>query len=105
VISSSQRPLPDNTQHSQQTNIRAPGGIQNHDLSRRAAADLRLRTHGHWDRRLAYWSDEYNKWGVKHITTEIIFWEEFNCNPTTFGMRDKLHVNSLHHTGISSYQI
>ena len=50
VISSSQRPLPDNTQHSQQTNIRAPGGIRTHDLSRRAAADLRLRPRGHWDR-------------------------------------------------------
>ena len=33
VISSSQRPLPDNTQHSQQTNIHAPGGIRTHDLS------------------------------------------------------------------------
>ena len=43
MISSSQRPLPDNTQHSQQTNIHAPGGIRTHDLSRRAAADLRLR--------------------------------------------------------------
>jgi len=42
VISSSQRPPPDNTQHSQQTNIHAPGGIRNHNLSRRAAADLRL---------------------------------------------------------------
>ena len=40
VISSSQRPLPDNTQHSQQTNIHAPGGIRAQDLSRRAAADL-----------------------------------------------------------------
>ena len=29
VISSSQRPLPDNTRHSQQTNIHAPGGILN----------------------------------------------------------------------------
>jgi hypothetical protein len=29
------------TQHSQQTNIYAPGGNQTHDLSRRAAADLR----------------------------------------------------------------
>ena len=38
VISSSQRPLPDNTRHSQQTNIHAPGGIQTHDLSRRVAA-------------------------------------------------------------------
>ena len=37
MISSSQRPLPDNTRHSQQTNIHAPGGIRTHDLSRRAA--------------------------------------------------------------------
>ena len=50
VISLSQRPLPDNTQHSQQTNIHAPSGIRTHDLSRRAIADLRLRPHGHWDR-------------------------------------------------------
>jgi hypothetical protein len=32
------------------TNIRAPGGIQTHDPSKRAAADPRLRPHGHWDR-------------------------------------------------------
>ena len=37
-------------QHSQQTNIHAPSGIRTHDLSRRAAADLRLRPRGHWDR-------------------------------------------------------
>ena len=37
VISSSQRPLPDNTRHSQQTNIHAPGGIRTQDISRRAA--------------------------------------------------------------------
>ena len=39
----------DNTQHSQQTDIHAPGGIWTHNLSRQAAADLRLRPHGHWD--------------------------------------------------------
>ena len=50
VISSSQWPLPDNTQHSQQTNIHALGGIRTHDRSRRAAVDLRLRPRGHWDR-------------------------------------------------------
>ena len=50
VTSSTQRPLPDNTQHSQHTNKDAPGGIRTHDLSRRAAADLRLRPCGHWDR-------------------------------------------------------
>ena len=49
MISSSQRPVPDNTQHSQQTDVHAAGGIQTHDLSRRAAADLRLRPRGHWD--------------------------------------------------------
>ena len=27
-----------------------PGGIRIHNLSRRAAADLRLRPRGHWDR-------------------------------------------------------
>ena len=48
VISSSQGSQPDNTQHSQQTNIHAPGGIRTHDLSRRAAADLRLRPRGCW---------------------------------------------------------
>ena len=50
VISSSQRPLPDNTHRSQHLNIHVPGGIRTHDLSRRAAVDLRLRSRGHWDR-------------------------------------------------------
>ena len=50
VISSSQRPVPDNTRHSQQTNIHARGGIRTHDLSRGAAANLRLRPRGCWDR-------------------------------------------------------
>ena len=30
--------------------IHAHGGIRTHSLSRRAAADLRLKPHGHWDR-------------------------------------------------------
>jgi len=50
VVSSSRRPLLDNTQHSQQTNIHASGGIQAYNLSRRAAAELRLRSRGRWDR-------------------------------------------------------
>jgi len=50
VISSSQRPLPDNTQHSRQMNIHAAGGSRTHNLSRRAAANPRLRPPGHWDR-------------------------------------------------------
>ena len=43
--SSSQRPLPDNTRHSQQTNIHAPGGIRTQGLSRRVAGALAC-----WDR-------------------------------------------------------
>jgi hypothetical protein len=37
VINPSQWPLPDNTQHLQQKNIHAPGGIRTHNLSRRTA--------------------------------------------------------------------
>ena len=68
VISQSQRPLPDNTQHSQQTNIYAPGGIRTHNLSRLVAADLRLRRRGHWDRHLylnitIIWRTGGRSWG------------------------------------------
>jgi hypothetical protein len=49
VISSSQRPLPENTQHSQQTDIPDSSGIRAHNLSRRVAPYLRLRPRGHWD--------------------------------------------------------
>ena len=52
VISSSQRPLPDNTQYSQQTDVDGPVGIRTHNHSRRAAVDLHLRQHGYWDRLL-----------------------------------------------------
>jgi len=37
-IGPSQRPLLDNTQHSQQTDTHAPGGIRNGNQSKRAAA-------------------------------------------------------------------
>ena len=50
MISPSQRPLPDNTQHLQQTNIHASGGIRTHDRSKRAAVDLHLRLRSYWDR-------------------------------------------------------
>ena len=35
------------------TDIHAPGGIRTHNLSRRAAAGLRLRPRDHWDRLIA----------------------------------------------------
>ena len=50
MISSSQRHLPYYTQHSQQTDVHTPGGIRSQNLSRRAVADLPLRSRGHGDR-------------------------------------------------------
>ena len=50
AISPSRKPLPNNTQHSQQTDIHDLGVIRTHYLSRRAAAVLRLRPRGYWDR-------------------------------------------------------
>ena len=51
--------LPDKTQPSQQTNIHASGGIRTHNLSRRAAADLRLRPRNRWDRRIWFYTNYY----------------------------------------------
>jgi hypothetical protein len=48
VISSSQRLLPDNTQHTQQTNIRASCGIRTHYRSRRGAVDLHYKLQMGW---------------------------------------------------------
>ena len=80
MISSSQRPLPDNTQHSQYANFHASGGIRTHDLSRRAAADLCLRLRGHWD-----WQNTptYNTQIAIQIVTlptvTLRFWLETPC--------------------------
>ena len=40
----------DNTQHSQEKNIHAPGGIRTRNPSKRKATIPRLRLLGHWDR-------------------------------------------------------
>ena len=83
MISPSQRPLPDNTQHSQQTNIHAPGGIRTHNLSRLATKDLRLRPRGHWDR-LSLWLEhrivqiKTNYMGVKDMLMLVSVWRMKN---------------------------
>jgi len=79
VISSSQKPLPDNTQHSQQTDIHVPGGIRTHDLSRLEAVDLRPRPRGYWDRH------------YRNITLDIV-----NCLTITsqklVGLNGNIHI-------------
>ena len=52
---SSQRPIPDNTQQTQVTDIHGLGGIRTRNPSLPAAADPRLRLRGHWDRRYGVW--------------------------------------------------
>ena len=44
------KPPPNNTQHSQQTDINASVWIRTRNPSKQAAADPRLRPRGHWDR-------------------------------------------------------
>jgi hypothetical protein len=77
------------TQHSQQTNTHATGDIRTYDLSRQAAANLRLRPRGHWDR-LAFITFEtellcgdfplvcklrkfLNSPDLRHFTTALIY--------------------------------
>ena len=47
---SDQPDAPDNTQHSQQTDIQVPGGIRTHNPSKQAATNPGLRLRGHWGR-------------------------------------------------------
>jgi hypothetical protein len=56
VISPSQKPLPDNTQLSKDTDIHALGGFRTRNPSKRTAVDQRPRPHGHWDRLVGLYS-------------------------------------------------
>ena len=89
VISSSQRSLPDNTQHSQQTNIHAPVGIRTHDLSRRAATDLRLRLRGHWDRHREHIAGQNHE--VKTGNKSFEFVEQIKYLGTTLTNQNSNH--------------
>jgi hypothetical protein len=51
VISPQHRSLPDNTQHSQETDIHVTGGIRTHNSSKRGAADQPRRWHDHRNQR------------------------------------------------------
>jgi hypothetical protein len=58
VIGPSQRPQPDNKQHLQETDIRAPDGIRTRNISKRAAADARLKLCSHLDRMMIMTDDD-----------------------------------------------
>jgi hypothetical protein len=67
-------PLPDKTQHSQETPIHAPGGIRTRHPSKPAAAEPRLRPRGHWDRLQPCTSGN-------NISKELAN-TSFSCNPS-----------------------
>ena len=82
VATQSHRPLPNNTQHSQQTNIYASGGIRTHSLNRRTAADLRLRSRAQWDRPATIlsalcWTTD---WNMLVATDPLLCFESLSFN-------------------------
>jgi len=54
MIGPTPSPLPDSTQHSQETNIHAADGIRTRNPTKQTAADPRLRPRGHWNQRVLY---------------------------------------------------
>ena len=61
-----QRPLPDNTQHSQETDIHDSGGIRTHNPNKRMAADSRLRPRGQMDRLINLLKTKRNPFYVRN---------------------------------------
>ena len=73
VISPTQRPLPDNTQHLQQADFHAPGGIQTHNSSKTATTNPHLRSGGHWDRHIISYMGFIFPTICRHIYIYIFF--------------------------------
>ena len=105
VISPTQRPLPDNTQHSQQTHIHASDGIRTHSLSKRAAADRSITPLGHWDQYICiiqyrnlnntkvrgYW------WHGSNNTFRDISWNKFSLKVTGKYKHEDTVPYNIHH--------
>jgi hypothetical protein len=72
----------------QQTDIHASSGIRNRDPSNQAAADLRLRRHGHWDRRVVPLLG----------TTRVGVWLELYATASVNGSSQSLSFSCLFYT-------
>jgi len=72
-INPTHRPLPDKTQHSQDRDIHAPGGIQTRNPSKKTAKDPCLRTRGHWDPLSRYFNKSSLFGVLRHHSYKVIF--------------------------------
>jgi hypothetical protein len=71
-MGSTQRPLRDNSHHSQKTDINPSGRIRPPNPSKRAAAHPHLRTRGHWDRPLYIITNFFWELNAEHCSYEIM---------------------------------
>jgi hypothetical protein len=77
-----------NTHNRQTYKHPCPGGIRAHNLSRRAAEDLRLRPRGHWDRHDICSADK--------ICFSILFRNDVSYMIQLLARSRQLHINWAH---------
>jgi hypothetical protein len=86
VISPTQRPLPDSTQHSQETDMHAHGGIGTRNPRKQSAADPRLRPRGNCDRPSALHN-------VKCSCGTVIYGVNILCQNSGSPLRQKQEIS------------
>jgi len=74
-----QTTLPDNTRHSQETDIPVPCRIRTHNPSKLVAADLRLRTHDHQDRLVPLLTEVR----ISYSNTDLVHYSLKNGSPNS----------------------
>jgi hypothetical protein len=67
VISPTQRPLPDNTQHSKETDIHAPGGFRTRNPSKQAVAECHISYTAFWHTEIKQ-CERYKRTGTNSFT-------------------------------------
>ena len=91
MTNTSQGPLPNNKQYSQETDIYNKGGIRTHNLGKRAAADRYLRTRGYRD-----W--QFTLMSIDKTTTHKLRVLKMSLATNTFSVPNHLHsfTSSFH---------
>jgi len=87
----SHRPLRDNSQHPQQTDVHAPGGIWTQNFSNRAAADSHLRRRSQRDRLLVNYKRNPEHRGLQNTNTKNLSYD-FQSSGTCEAYGHDLHI-------------